>query len=64
MYHYGYFALVKINKYAITNNRSIILITTLLNTKIMKDNKLDYWIMFVEGDLSLEELQKLLLDYV
>ena len=30
----------------------------------MNDNKLDYWIMFIEGDLSLEELQKLLLDYV
>jgi hypothetical protein len=30
----------------------------------MEDNKLDYWLMFIEGDLSLEELQKLLLDYV
>ena len=29
-----------------------------------KDNKLDWWIMFLEGDLSLEELQKLLAGYV
>ena len=27
-------------------------------------DKLDYWLMFIEGDLSLEELQELLLDYV
>ncbi len=28
------------------------------------NDKLDWWIMFVEGDLSLEELQKLLAGYV
>ena len=27
------------------------------------EDKLDYWIMFLEGDLSLEELQKLLAGY-
>ena len=30
----------------------------------MEDNKLDYWLMFIEGDISLETLQELLLDYV
>ena len=30
----------------------------------MEDNKLDFWIMYLEGDLSLEELQKLLAGYV
>jgi hypothetical protein len=30
----------------------------------MEDNKLDYWIMFLEGDLSLEELQKILAGYI
>ena len=30
----------------------------------MENNKLDYWLMFVEGDISLETLQELLLDYV
>ena len=29
----------------------------------MEDNKLDYWIMYLEGDLSLEELEKLLAGY-
>jgi len=29
----------------------------------MEDNKLDFWIMYLEGDLSLEELQKLLAGY-
>ena len=28
------------------------------------ENKLDYWIMYLDGDLSLEELQKLLAGYV
>jgi hypothetical protein len=28
------------------------------------NNNLDWWIMFVEGDLSLEELQKLLAGYI
>ena len=27
-------------------------------------DKIDYWTMFVDGDISLEELQKLLADYV
>ena len=30
---------------------------------IMENSKLDYWIMYVDGDLSLEELLKLLADY-
>jgi len=30
----------------------------------MQENKLDYWIMFIEGDITLETLQELLLDYV
>jgi hypothetical protein len=30
----------------------------------MEDNKLDYWIMFVQGDISLETLQELLAGYV
>ena len=30
----------------------------------MEDNKLDYWIMFVEGDITLETLTELLNDYV
>ena len=30
----------------------------------MENNKLDYWLMFIEGDISLETLQELLLDYV
>jgi hypothetical protein len=32
--------------------------------EIMENNKLDYWLMFIEGDISLETLQELLLDYV
>ena len=35
MYHYGYSVHVKLKKYVITNNRSIIFITTLLNIQIM-----------------------------
>jgi hypothetical protein len=27
-------------------------------------DKIDYWTMYVEGDLSLDELLKLLADYV
>ena len=27
------------------------------------DDKLDFWIMYLEGDLSLKELQKLLAGY-
>ena len=30
----------------------------------MQENKLDYWIMFIDGDITLETLQELLLDYV
>ena len=30
----------------------------------MKDNKIDYWIMFVEGDITLETLIELINDYV
>ena len=30
----------------------------------MQENKLDYWIMFINGDITLETLQELLLDYV
>jgi hypothetical protein len=30
----------------------------------MEDNKLDFWIMYLEGDLSFEELLKLLNGYV
>ncbi len=30
----------------------------------MEDNKLDYWIMFVNGEITLETLQELLVDYV
>ena len=29
----------------------------------MEDNKLDYWIMYVEGDISLETLLELLAGY-
>ena len=29
----------------------------------MEDNKLDYWIMYLEGDLSMKELLKLLSGY-
>jgi hypothetical protein len=29
----------------------------------MEDNKLDYWIMYLEGDLSMKELLKLLNGY-
>jgi len=30
----------------------------------MKDNKIDYWIMFVDGDITLETLIELINDYV
>ena len=30
----------------------------------MEDNKLDYWMMFVNDEITLETLQELLLDYV
>ena len=30
----------------------------------MVDNKLDFWIMYLEGDLSFDELLKLLNGYV
>ena len=29
-----------------------------------KDNKMDYWLMFVEGDITLETLIELINDYV
>ena len=29
----------------------------------MEDNKLDYWIMFVNGEITLETLQELLAGY-
>ena len=29
-----------------------------------KDNKIDYWLMFVEGDITLETLIELINDYV
>ena len=29
-----------------------------------KDNKMDYWLMFVEGDITLETLTELINDYV
>jgi hypothetical protein len=28
------------------------------------EDKLDFWIMYIDGDISLEELQKLLVGYV
>ena len=30
----------------------------------MEDNKLDYWIMYLDGDISLQVLQELLVGYV
>ena len=30
----------------------------------MQENKLDYWLMFVEGDITLETLIELINDYV
>ena len=30
----------------------------------MEDNKLDYWIMFINGEITLETLLELLADYV
>ena len=30
----------------------------------MQENKLDYWIMFIEGDITLETLIELINDYV
>jgi len=30
----------------------------------MKDDKIDYWTMFVEGDITLETLVELINDYV
>ena len=29
-----------------------------------KDNKMDYWLMFIEGDITLETLIDLINDYV
>ncbi len=29
-----------------------------------KDNKIDYWLMFIEGDITLETLIELINDYV
>ncbi len=29
-----------------------------------KDNKMDYWLMFIEGDITLETLIELINDYV
>ena len=29
-----------------------------------KDNKMDYWLMFIEGDITLETLTELINDYV
>jgi len=29
-----------------------------------QDNKLDYWLMFIDGDITLETLVELLNDYV
>ena len=29
-----------------------------------QDNKLDYWLMFIDGDITLETLAELLSDYV
>ena len=31
---------------------------------IQLDNKLDYWLMFIDGDITLETLVELLNDYV
>ena len=30
----------------------------------MSENKLDYWIMFIDGDITLETLIELINDYV
>jgi len=30
----------------------------------MQENKLDYWIMFIDGDITLETLIELINDYV
>ena len=30
----------------------------------MQENKLDYWIMFIDGDITLETLNELINDYV
>ena len=38
-----------------------------LNTRpdpVQLDNKLDYWLMFIDGDITLETLVELLNDYV
>ena len=29
-----------------------------------QDNKLDYWLMFIDGDITLETLVELLNDYI
>ena len=43
-------------------NIKLITMTTWINNKLVeiKYNKLDYWTMYVDGDLSLEELLKLI----
>ena len=69
MSHYGYFALAKnnnMNNYIVNTVQDGMFYDVETNKWYAIDeyNKLDWWTMYVAGEISLTTLQKALADYV